>query len=65
MKFDFYAFLAEAERRKAELGISDEEASTEALRNKGGSRTAAKRRLLARAEDRARDAGRRAVRSYF
>ena len=65
MKFDFYAFLAETERRKAELGICDDEASTDALRNKGGARTAAKRRLLARAEERARDAGRAAIRSYF
>ena len=65
MKFDFYAFLAEAERRKAELGIRDDEASIEKLRNKGGSRTAAKRRLLARAEKRARSAGRPVVSSYF
>ncbi len=65
MKFDFYAFLAEAERRKAELGISNDEASTEELRNKGGSRSAAKRRLLARAKERARGSGRPAARSYF
>ena len=38
--------LARVEARKAELGMVDTPAATEAMRNKGGQRTEAKRELL-------------------
>ena len=38
-------FAAEVEARKRELGVVDDEATTEALRNKGSSRTPEKRAL--------------------
>ncbi|MEH3108112.1 MAG: hypothetical protein PGN09_12795 [Sphingomonas fennica] len=65
MIFDFYAFIAEAERRRQALGFDAGEAAIEALRNKGGRRTLGKRALLARAETRARAAGRAPVTGHF
>lgn len=59
------AFAAEIEARKRELGFVDDEATTEALRNKGGTRTPRKRAFLARIARRAVAAGREPVRSYF
>lgn len=65
MRFDFYAYLVEAEERKRELGLTDETAVTEVLRNKGGARTPRKRVALERMEQRARAAGRKPVRAHF
>lgn len=59
---DLRARIAEAKRRIAWV---DDEASTEALRNKGAHRTVAKRALLARAEERARKAGRKPIKAYY
>lgn len=59
---DLRARIAEAKRRIAWV---DDEASTEALRNKGARRTVAKRALLARAEERARKAGRKPIKAYY
>ena len=58
-------FAAEIETRKRELGIVDDDATTEALRNKGSTRTLKKRALLARIEKRALAAGKVPVRSYY
>lgn len=65
MTVDFYAFVQAAEQRKRELGIVETAEDTEAMRNKGGNRTQAKRDLLDRAQKRAREAGQEAVRAYF
>lgn len=65
MRFDFYAFITEAEQRKRELGLSDDAAAVEALRNKGGTRTPRKRALLERSEQRARKAGRKPIPAHF
>jgi hypothetical protein len=65
MTFDFYAFVAAAEQRKSSLGIAGSLIATDALRNKGGQRTAGKRKLLARMKQRAIDAGCEAVRAYY
>ena len=48
---------AQTEGAKRRIGWVDNEASTQALRNKGGTRTDAKRALLARIDERAREAG--------
>ncbi|WP_439596568.1 hypothetical protein [Falsiroseomonas sp.] len=53
------------EARKAELGLIDTPEYTEALRNKGGNRTAEKRELLRRIEQRAKAAGRTPPRAHF
>jgi hypothetical protein len=58
-------FAAEVEARKHELGFVDDEATTEALRNKGSTRTPAKRAFLVRIEARAEAAGRKPVRAYY
>lgn len=58
------AFAAEIEARKRELGFVDDEATTEALRNKGSTRTPKKRAFLARIAKRAIAAGKDPVRSY-
>ncbi len=58
-------FLAAVEARKASLGVREAPAAIEALRNKGGRRTPAKRDLLRRAEERALAAGRQPVPSYY
>jgi hypothetical protein len=65
MTVDFYAFVQAAEQRKRELGIVESAEYTEAMRNKGGNRTGAKRDLLGRARKRAQKAGRNAVPTYF
>ena len=57
-------FLAEIERRKRSLRMDESAGAVEALRNKGGSRTAAKRAMIKRARVRAQRAGVRPVRSY-
>ena len=57
--------LARVEARKAELGMVDTPAATEAMRNKGGQRTEAKRELLRRTAMRARAAGRKPVIAHF
>lgn len=44
-------------RRKAELGIVDTEERTDAMRNEGSRRSSGKRAMLARIEERAREAG--------
>ncbi|WP_397585818.1 hypothetical protein [Sphingorhabdus sp.] len=49
-------FAAEVEARKRELGVVDYEATKEALRNKGGTRTPEKRAFLVRIEVRAKAA---------
>jgi hypothetical protein len=56
--------LSRIDERKRLLGLADTAATTEALRNKGGSRTPEKRELLRRAELRARQAGRDPIISY-
>lgn len=53
------------EARKAAIGLRDTPEMTEALRNKGARRTAEKRELLKRVEDRARAAGKTPVVGYF
>jgi hypothetical protein len=50
-------FLAGIDARKLALGIVDEPADVEAMRNRGAHRTEAKRELLRRAEQRATQAG--------
>jgi hypothetical protein len=57
--------LARVSARKAELGIEDTEEQTEAMRNKGGSRTPEKRELLGRTAQRAIDAGLEPQKAYF
>ena len=51
--------------RKAALGLVDTPESVEAMRNKGGNRTHAKRVLLRRAARRAKAAGKAPVASHF
>lgn len=58
-------YLADVEQRKLALGSDESVQATDALRNKGGRRTASKRALLRRAEQRARAAGRVPVLSYY
>lgn len=65
MTVDFYAFLEAAEQRKRELGIVETADDVEAMRNKGGNRTRAKREFLGRMQERAREADQEAVRAYF
>ncbi len=50
-------FIARVDARKLALGIADGPAEIEAMRNQGTRRTPAKRELLRRAEERAREAG--------
>lgn len=50
-------FLNGIRQRKADLGITDTPERTEAMRNDGSRRTARKRAMLARIDDRARAAG--------
>ena len=61
----FKAFQQQLNARKAALGMIDTPAEIESLRNKGASRTPAKRELLRRAEERARVAGVQPVKAYF
>ena len=53
------------EEVKQRIGWVDDEASAEALRNKGFHRTPEKRELLARIEARARRAGKSPIKSYY
>jgi hypothetical protein len=62
---NLYGFLEDIEARKRELGVDESPRAVEMLRNRGGSRTPAKRRLLQRTENRARAAGAATVRSYY
>ncbi|MGH7119118.1 MAG: hypothetical protein ACREFP_09065 [Acetobacteraceae bacterium] len=57
--------LTRTEMRKRELGLIETASTTEAFRNKGGSRTPEKRELLRRAELRARQANRKSVISHY
>ncbi len=57
--------IAWTEARKAALGMAEDAATIEVMRNKGRNRTPEKRELLRRAEDRARAAGREPVPAYF
>jgi len=61
----FKTFQQQVNARKAALHMLDTQAEIEALRNKGANRTPAKRELLRRAEERARDAGLQPVKAYF
>lgn len=56
--------LSRIDEKKRLLGLADTAATTEALRNKGGSRSLEKQELLRRAELRARQAGRDPIISY-
>lgn len=58
-------YLQRVERRKAVLGLTDIPARVDALRDKGAHRTPEKRELLARAETRARAAGRAPIVAYY
>jgi hypothetical protein len=58
-------YLAAIEARRAALAMVDGPAETDAMRNKGGARTAEKRELLRRAAARAEAAGIEPVRAYF
>lgn len=65
MTLDFYTFVYEAEQNKRRFGIDESSEAVDAMRNKGGRRTASKRMMLARAAERARSAGRAAVPAYY
>ena len=65
MIIDFYAFVSENEEAKIRLGIEDDPESVDALRNKGGLRTEAKRAMLRDAAERARSVGRNPIKAYF
>ena len=58
-------YLAQVEAKKLELGMRDTDAETQAMRNRGGNRTTAKRQLLASVERRARAAGLQTVPSFY
>ena len=53
------------EARKREIGWVDDDAATDALRNKGGNRTPEKRAALARIDARAIAIGKKPTRSYY
>ena len=57
-------YLLEIERRKSGLSVDESAGAVDAMRNKGASRTAAKRAIIKRARARAKLAGVRPVRSY-
>ncbi|AQS85347.1 MAG: hypothetical protein ABF876_01105 [Acetobacter aceti] len=57
--------LCDIEARKVALGLVDTPERIDALRNKGGLRTEAKRELLRRMAERAREAGKEPVRAYY
>ncbi|MGI4939963.1 MAG: hypothetical protein ACRYHQ_05275 [Janthinobacterium lividum] len=57
--------LAQVAARKAQLGIVETTADTDAMRNKGGQRTLAKRELLRRVDERAQAAGRSPIVAYY
>jgi hypothetical protein len=62
---DLRTYLARGAKRKAALGIVDDEQGTESLRNSGANRTEEKRELLRRIEARSKAAGRTGVVSRF
>ena len=62
---DLFSFLADVERRKRALGFDESQAAVDALRNKGGRRSPAKRAMLRRTEQRARAAGFKPTRSFY
>ena len=64
-KVDLYDFLDEIEKRERELGVEDSLQASEQLRNRGGSGLPAKREMLRRAAERARNTIIEPVRSYF
>lgn len=53
------------EAKKREIGWVDDDASTDALRNKGGNRSPEKRAFLARIDARAIATGKKPTRSYY
>lgn len=57
--------LAGIRERKAALGIVDSDERTESMRNRGGHRTAAKRTMLERIENRALAAGLNPLGAYY
>ncbi|NKE44914.1 hypothetical protein HB662_08995 [Roseomonas frigidaquae] len=65
VKLTLAELQARIEARKAELGMTDTPETIEALRNKGASRTAEKRELLRRIEQRAKAAGRTPRPAHF
>jgi flavin-dependent dehydrogenase len=58
-------FLASIELQKTKLGMRDTDAMTESMRNKGTSRTLEKRELLRRVAQRAKEAGKKMITSYY
>lgn len=52
-------------KRKADLGIVNTPESTEAMRNRGITRTPAKREMLKRIDERAAAAGKNAPKAYY
>ena len=59
------AHLERVRARKAELGIVDDEASIESLRNDGARRKPGKREMLAHIEARARAAGQEPLKANY
>lgn len=57
MIISLFDLLNGIRQRKADLGITDTPERTEAMRNDGHRRTARKRTVLARIDERARTAG--------
>jgi len=57
MTVTFDDFVADVERRRAELGIVDDAESLDALRNKGFGRTESKKTLLRAIAERSRAEG--------
>jgi hypothetical protein len=57
--------IEQVEARKLATGLLDTPEATEAMRNKGGQRTPAKRELLRRTEERARARGLAPVAAYY
>ncbi len=63
--YDLIEYLAMQKARKAALGIMQNEAEIDAMRNKGASRTQGKCDLLRRADERAVAAGQLSIKSYY
>lgn len=58
-------YLAQVEARKLEIGMTETDVDVQAMRNRGGNRTPAKRQLLASVDARARAAGVQRVASFY
>lgn len=58
------SFLIDIEQRKVDIGLVETQVSIDAMRNKGGRRTDAKRELLNRSATRAKAAGQSPVVAY-